>query len=604
MKGAFRYILLLLALLSGSSLYAQWSGGIDVSGGMDYMPQRDKDLDTPLYRYMGQGTFRVGYRNPKFSWTSNLGVNYDHKETDTYRIAFSGSNLDFENYEHAEKGDLTAKGGTTQGLGLEFKNDFHWAPSARQTFDAWIRYQFKSNDGNNNTLRLQSKIGAAEDDENWGSIGFYVENPVSYEHGVQAGVRTRQQLDGNRKVLHAEASLDNKYLSRYSTWLLYESEGNREKANRVYRITPYTGNQGLNIAVHFMDSVLRSGPVRVTIDPGLRLSLDNTQDRNSGATLVDVNKEIWQDSTRLRENFNYLTLKAEPYFAADLSWSKLRAHVDYSPQLYFRRLTDEVHTQNLNFVRPYPVGSGWVSWTFSPRHKVTFRNSLTVSHPSYIQICWYERHGNYLTQLYRGKEDLKSTFTSTFGLEYEFKYKRFLSTTRISSSRRTDEVDQTYSNVEIEGRNYQVFTWVNAADSRIYGITEILGWRGKVLSANLGVTYNGNVRTHRETGQERRNSDWRLWADATLSLPKDWKISADMNYRSNVATFFTIFKQYCALNVRVEKKIGKVTLSLSGRDLLDGETEKSYLAADQTEMWVENTRLNRRLILLGVNWSF
>ena len=77
-----------------------------------------------------------------------------------------------------------------------------------------------------------------------------------------------------------------------------------------------------------------------------------------------------------------------------------------------------------------------------------------------------------------------------------------------------------------------------------------------------------------------------------------------MNYRSNVATFFTIFKQYCALNVRVEKKIGKLTLSLSGRDLLDGETEKSYLAADQTEMWVETTRLNRRLVLLGVNWSF
>ena len=603
MKRAFRSILLLL-LFAGPSLHAQWSGGVDVSGGMGYMPQRDEDLDSPLHRYFGQGSFRLGYRKPTFSWTSSLGINFDSNETDTYRAALSGSNLDFENFDEAKKGDLTIKNGDTKGLGLDFKSDFHWTPSAARTYDAWLRYQFKDNSGSTTTMRLQSNIEASEEDDDWGSIGLYMENPVSSEHGLQVGARTRQQLDGNRKVLHGEVSMNNKYLSRYSTWLLYEAEGVREKANRVYRITPYTGNQGFNVSVHYMDSILRKGPVRVVIDPGLRLALDNTRDRNSGANLVDVENDIWQDSTRLRENFNYLTLRAEPYFAADLSWSKLRAHADYSPQLYFRRLTDEVHTQNLNFVRPYPVGSGWVSWTFSPRHKVTLRNSLSVNHPSYIQICWYERHGNYLTQLYRGKEDLKSPFTATFGLEYEFKYKRILSTSRLSYSRRTDEVDQTYSNQEIEGRNYQVFTWVNAADSRIYSVTEILGWRGKALSANLGVTYNGNVRTHRESGQERRNGDWRLWADASLTLPNNWKVTADMNYRSNVATFFTIFKQYCALNVRVEKKIGKVTLSLSGRDLLDGETEKSYLAADQTEMWVENTRLNRRLVLLGVNWNF
>ena len=54
----------------------------------------------------------------------------------------------------------------------------------------------------------------------------------------------------------------------------------------------------------------------------------------------------------------------------------------------------------------------------------------------------------------------------------------------------------------------------------------------------------------------------------------------------------------------MEKKIGKVTLSLSGRDLLDNETEKSYLSADQTEMWAEVTRLNRRVVILGVNWNF
>ena len=604
MKRAFRYILVWLAVLAGPSLYAQCSGGLDASGGFDYMPQREKDLDMPLYRYFGKGTVRVGYRSPKFTWTGSLGGNYDYRDTDTYRASVSGSNLNLETIGDVKKGDFTIKGGTTQGIGVDFKNDFHWQPTPSLAFDAWIRYQYKDDKGNTTTVRIQGETGGQEKEDVLSHIGLYMENPFSTEHGVQAGTRVRHQLAGPRRVLNGEVSIDNKYLSRYNTWLLYEADSQREKAKRIYRITPYTGNQGFKASIHYMDSVLRTGPVRLVIDPGLRLALDNTRDRNSGAVLEDIDKEIWRDSTRLRENFNYLTLRAEPYFAADLSWSKLRAHIDYSPQLYFRRLTDEVHTQNLNFVRPYPVGSGWLSWTFSPQHKLTFRNNLSVNHPSYIQICWYERHGNYLTQIFRGKEDLKSTHTFALGLEYEFKYKRFLSTTKLSYSSRMDEVDQTYTREVIEDRNYQVFTWVNASDSHIYGATEILGWRGRKLTANVGVTYNANERKNRESGQFKRSFDWRVWADATLSLPKDWKISADMNYRSNVATFFTIFKQYCALNVKVEKKIGKVTLSLNGRDLLDNETEKSYLSADQTEMGAEVTRLNRRVVILGVNWNF
>ena len=100
------------------------------------------------------------------------------------------------------------------------------------------------------------------------------------------------------------------------------------------------------------------------------------------------------------------------------------------------------------------------------------------------------------------------------------------------------------------------------------------------------------------------NSDWRLWADATLTLPKNWKVSADMNYRSNVATFFTIFKQYCELNARVQKEFKRFTLYLEGRDLLDTPSETSFESEETQEFWIEEVRNNRRFFILGAKWKF
>lgn len=50
-----------------------------------------------------------------------------------------------------------------------------------------------------------------------------------------------------------------------------------------------------------------------------------------------------------------------------------------------------------------------------------------------------------------------------------FRHKRFLTTSVAGYTARTNEIDQTFSNETIDGREYQVFTWVNGADSRILG---------------------------------------------------------------------------------------------------------------------------------------
>ncbi len=100
----FRYILAAVLFAAACPLYAQWSCGVDAAAGIGYLGQRVEDLDQPLHRYSGQGALRLGYRSPRFTWSSSLGANYDFRETDTYRFALTGENLD----QDIEKSFLSA----------------------------------------------------------------------------------------------------------------------------------------------------------------------------------------------------------------------------------------------------------------------------------------------------------------------------------------------------------------------------------------------------------------------------------------------------------------------------------------------------------------
>lgn len=80
-------------------------------------------------------------------------------------------------------------------------------------------------------------------------------------------------------------------------------------------------------------------------------------------------------------------------------------------------------------------------------------------------------------------------------------------------------------------------------------------------------------------------------------------LRVNANYRSDRATFFTVFKSYCTLNARIQKRFGKVNVFIQGRDLLDNTLEREYTSSDSNETWVESIRNNRRLLMLGMNYG-
>ena len=129
-------------------------------------------------------------------------------------------------------------------------------------------------------------------------------------------------------------------------------------------------------------------------------------------------------------------------------------------------------------------------------------------------------------------------------------------------------------------------------------------YAGKDLQYLLSSRFGLSRRTAKADGAVKDASDWRLTADVGVDLGKGWSISSNVKYQSEVATFFSKFDEYWALNARVQKKFKKVTLFFDGRDLLDSTRQTTVESADGNELWVDVARAHLRLLILGIQWKF
>ena len=588
----------LALLLCSLPLRAQWSGSVDFSAGLGGMEGSIVSDDKPMFHGLTQGVFQLNYKTEKFRWSTKVDGKWEPKTTDNTRFSYKN-----------EKVGLVYKAATTRPLSTSIRSDFTWLPSKDRNYTAWILYQYKNDRANNHSMTIKGDVEEVQD------FSYYYEEPVMDEHKLETGVKTYRSFNGGRSILHSSVAFQIIGSQRVNTWTVFKTDpgegGTAIQDDELYgyawryRITPSSQDINLDADIHLQQTVL-DGEVNLKITPGARLSTKQALDHNSGATQISLEKEEpeWKDSTRLREFFNYLSVWADPYVAADFKWKNVEAHANYAAQVYARRLNDDTHQQPLKVKGVYPVGRANIKWTISPNHSLNLTNQMSVSHPDYLKICWYDRTAGYLDQLYRGNEGLLSPKTRIYGLEYEFKYKRFISQSTVSYKRVLDEIDQTWTNEEIDGRQYKVFHWLNSSNSRSVGLTQKLGWRGKVIVANVGITYNQSRRTAKDSDKVKNSFDWKLTSDITAFLGKGWSVGADAKYQSKVATFFTIFKQYCELNVRIQKDFKKFTLYLQGKDLLDQTRETSFESEELQEFWIEQVRSNRRIYVLGAKWKF
>ena len=586
----------MLLAVSVPDLRAQWSGNVETSGGLGMMKgMRGEILPKEgdyLYHWMVQGSAKLKYKLPAFTWESILDGSYEPNDKDYFNATLEGTTA------NPTRLDGVISMSHEAPMKLRYRSDFSWNPSAKAKGKAWFQYRFE------HEYAYKGNVNFALD----GSSGYYGEDPNYYRHVFETGVNYTHDLGSTRRRLTGELVYKRtnwKQTTEYITVHMVLSETDRWAD--MYRITPRTFSDEFTGVLHYTDSVA-TGSVKLVLDPGLRLTGSRAVHENSGATAVlnedlDTEHPSWRDSASIRERFNFLSQDIQPYLQADLAAKKISIHANYALSIYGRELNDSTHSERYRFKKPYIIGDGMVIWNMAEHHTLSFTNMLSVSHPTYLQVCWFDRSGGYIDQLFRGNPDLKPTYTRMYDLKYALSYKRFAFESSVTHTAISNMIVQTWYPEEIDGRPYKIFTWVNGAYSKSIGTTEHLGWNGKVLTAGLDFSYNISFLRFTENDVVVKTPDWSLKANVGVNMGKGWKITADARYQSAVTSFFQIFDKYCAVNAKVTKTYKNLTLYLDGRHLVDTPEDVRVESEDGSQIWRERTYHNRRLIVLGCSWK-
>ena len=183
--------------------------------------------------------------------------------------------------------------------------------------------------------------------------------------------------------------------------------------------------------------------------------------------------------------------------------------------------------------------------------------------------------------------------------------KKFRFISRSSITHTSDEIEQFFINEKIDGRSYTVFTWGNTSYGDSFGQQAGVYWNGKVFTSSLFADYLQERRHKYGSGDKIKDSNrWIIRADAGLHPGHGWDFYADGTYQGDIVTFYSILKGYVTVNARISKRLGNITISLEGMDLLDKKRVVEFYSEDLIDSWSEESRMNLRLILLGFKWNF
>ena len=491
----------------------------------------------------------------------------------------------------------------TRPLDLGFRTDFTWTPATQKRYDAWFNFRYQ--DDADDAETVNATIQSADYTEEWA---------LRKRLTFTSGFKTSHAI--GRRTLQSSLTTEYKSDSRFNQWNTMGAKGSEiwdsddpAKTNlwaKIYKLTPFSGHISADAVVHLRDTVLKTRH-KLILDPGLRLNAKYTYDENSGATLINPLSEknsVWRDSTSIREEFLFFTSEIEPYIAADYTWGPIRVKADYGLQVYLRQLQTEKHQDTPFTAVPHVVGKSSFMWKIHPSHELGLSHERTVKHPTYLQTCSFERPGAFINQIWRGNPELKSNTSSTFSIDYKFRYKRFSVSSSTFYTRKLNEVDQTFRMEKIDEREYKVFTWMNSSNSHVMGMNNTLSWSGKWVDANLNVKYTHTYRIAQLENKKQNTDDWRIKADFLVKLGSGWSIGADMNYKNPTMTLHTLVTAYWTLNARVQKKFKNFTVYFQGKDLLEHMQKNQYTSVYGDEVWIEQIYQNRRLLILGFNWNF
>lgn len=586
----FRYLLGIAFLAWCLPLRAQWSGSVDLMGGFGGLQGNIANNYDPMYHGLLQGEFQLHYKTDFFSWNTSINGKWEPNTTDKVRFDFNDNKI-----------SALYKYNTTNPLTSNLKSDFLWTPSKDRRYSAWILYQYANNRDNLHTLKGKGDL------ESWDQYTYYNDVHAMDEHKVGTGFKTYRSFNEGHNILQSSLAAQMIHNNTRDTWTTSKS-GDLEHIDSSWSYLSTYGRNTFNIDGDiFLKNTLIDKTAKLYLTPGVRLAATNVleDDRSTTRFILGDETATLQDSISLQDRFNFWGVSAVPFLAADFSWKSIEIHADYGADIYARRINDDTCHKPMSLNDVAPVGRAKVKWTISPKHSLSLTNQLSVNHPDYDKLCWYDRTVDYIDQIYKGNDQLLSPHTRRYALEYEFKQSRFFAQSSIAYTCVDNAIDKTWAYEDIDEYRFKVFHWVNASDNRSVGFTQKLGWRGKIIEANAVVAFNLSKLTPKNVESPvKKNFDWRFNADIAAHLGKGWSVAADAFYKSKTITYYSSQKSRFVLNVRAQKDFKQFSLFLEGRDLLDQTITTNYESEDQKDYWIEENRANRRAVVLGFQWRF
>lgn len=563
----------------------KWSGSLDLTSGVGFLDWGEMTMENARLRE--NATLNLLYDSPTFQFNTTLGGGFEKNRTRKDRLILNSSMF----------GGVFSEESSYSGTGF-INAGARWRPDKRNTYSigAGFRPAWGYLDNTNAHFSLGSLITAdvrVEERETNGNTSTINYNSSHFLRDTRYSIHT--SLDAGTSK--------NKKTSLWSEAVLKGHDDLEEAIlGDTYKLTPHSDSHNAGASVTLRDSTF-AGISSLLAEGGIRLRGTRLKDHYSGANMVG--EDVWQDSVRLRENFNYLELYAEPNVRVSYHKSKFGTDLNTTIQFYGNHLTDKDKKEKVNWRPPSTIGNIQFYWNPAKAHRLMAGGSRSISHPSYQQICWYERQGAVEGQLFRGDPSLNPTVRNSAFLDYQLNIKRFRFTSRSTLIHTSDEIEQYFQTEEIDGRPYTVFLWGNTAYGDSYNQVAVVSWNGKVVTSSLMADYLQERRHKYGSGDKIKDSNrWIIRADVGYHPGHGWDFHADGIYQGDIVTFYSILKEYVTINAKISKRLGKITLTLEGRDLLDRKRVVTFFSEDMIDSWREENRMNRRLILLGFRWNF
>jgi len=581
----------------GKEKKGTWNGDFSLSAGSNFTKPKTEDVGEHYSKYFSRTSAELfaalGWSGEKFSIEGKLDASSFVYLTGGMGVTVEGDK-NIESIDDVTKayGDISVK--ETNASTYNGSVSASWKINPKNLLDFYYQLGYVRDFPTKGVITCDVLLDSLENYK----YGFTAEDIHDSKLINRGGLNYRHSFDKTGREFQATVDVKFQKNVRSTIWNLGDGDMQSSEISKVYRETPvYHDNELIsNIRYTDCDFLDTKG---LDLEFILDLKSIGDLDRLSAANLING---VWVDSTSYRENFDFFSFAPRPGVGIEYSSGIFKIGARYQPEWYIYRLSgDNIGGQTATGTVAH-YADFRTSVSPGKYHKISFNFSRDMTRPDYIQICWFDRAGQYANEIIRGNPDLKPSTCTKSSLVYDFKYRRFRAAFDLGYKYEFNKIESTFTTEEWEDGTYRINTWINSSKSATANAELTLAWEGVKLKAEIGGKYSYYV-GWKDSGTETRDSDYSLRGNVSYIL-KTWKFDARLRYQSAIIRNYSSMTDLLGCDVRIEKKFKRFGIFVEGRDLFDKAVEKLTISDDETQKRLEVTNDNKRIFLLGLRYTF